>query len=118
VPRESDLRLGFSPPLQNPRMPDQPATPRSELDDKRCRGGSHVFVFQQVDQLAQPAIVAAVGYRFDKRRLQPSAQTAAGLARADSIRTEHPFPANRANAARDGAGFGKTRPAKPAGGKS
>jgi hypothetical protein len=78
---------------------------------EHCRGGSHLLVFQQVDQLAQPAIVAAVGYRFDKRRLQPSPQPATSLARADSIRTEHPFPANRANAARDGADFGKTRPA-------
>src|SRR5450755_1181776 len=74
-------------------------------------GRSHLLVFQQVDQLAQATVVTAVSYGSDERRRQPSAQTAASLARTDSKGTEHPLPANRANAARGGADIGKARPA-------
>ena len=40
----------------------------------------HLFIFQQVNQFAQPAVVAAIGHRSGKGRLHSSAQTTASFA--------------------------------------
>lgn len=150
MPRESDLGLGFSPPLQHAGVQDQstasssdfhsmlsdqlglveaaltqlPRMQRHRDNRQRSRTGIHpadrfrqhpaehdsgrsdLFVFQQVDQLAQAPVITAVGNRFSKGWSQPAAQATASLGRADSMRTENPLSADRADVARDAAKIG------------
>ena len=74
------------------------------------RGGrTHLFVFQQVDEFAQPSVVTAVGHGSGQWRLQPPAQTTTILpgVRTDCIRTEQPLSARGADATLNGADMGK-----------
>ncbi len=66
-------------------------------------GGSHTVVLEQVNQFAQPAVIAAIGYRTLKGTVDAPADRAAPQAFGVSLRVrrKHTLPANRAHFAAD-----------------